>query len=66
MSDTTLPRLSWTTHEAAERLGLSYRALMGLVRSGRIEAVKAGKGYLIPVDALNKFLSTATAEKKAS
>lgn len=56
MSDDKLPRRSWTTREAATQLGLNYNQLMGLVHSGRLRAVKAGKNYLIPDSALSDLL----------
>lgn len=41
-----------TTSEAAERLGLTLRAVQKMIEGGRLEARKVGRDYLIDPAAL--------------
>ena len=44
-----------TTAQAAERLGLTIRAVQKMIEAGRLEGIKAGRDYLIKTDALEKI-----------
>lgn len=44
-----------TTAEAAERLGLTVRAVQKMIEAGRVEARKIGRDYLISPSALNNI-----------
>jgi excisionase family DNA binding protein len=41
-----------TTSEAADRLGLTVRAVQKMIEAGRLPAQKVGRDYLIAPDAL--------------
>jgi excisionase family DNA binding protein len=43
--------------EAAELLGVCRDTVYVLMRSGRLRSVKAGRARLIPVSAIEEFLS---------
>ena len=56
-------RLSWTTKQAAYRLGLTEQQLRKLIRAGHIHAVRKGtKGYLVPETALVAYLKDAESD----
>jgi excisionase family DNA binding protein len=42
-----------TTAAVAKRLGLTVNAVQKMIQAGRLEAVKAGRDYLIEVDSLD-------------
>ncbi len=44
-----------TTKEAAEKLGLSIRAVQKMIESDRLKADLIGRDYLIPIDALDNI-----------
>ena len=44
-----------TTKEAAERLGLTLRAVQKMIEAGRLEATKVGRDYIIHANALDKI-----------
>ena len=44
-----------TTKEAAERLGLTLRAVQKMIEAGRLEATKVGRDYIIRANALDKI-----------
>lgn len=44
-----------TTAEAAERLGLTVRAVQKMIEAGRLEARKVGRDYLIEPLALKSI-----------
>ncbi len=50
MSETLL-----TTSEAADRLGLTVRAVQKMIENGRLEARKVGRDYLIAPGALSSI-----------
>ncbi|MBP2642601.1 MAG: Helix-turn-helix domain [Firmicutes bacterium] len=45
-----------TPDEGRALLGLSRNTFMSLLYSGRIRAVKAGRRWLVPAEALDEFL----------
>lgn len=48
-----------TPEEGRAILGLSRNTFMELLYSGQIRAVKAGKRWLVPTDAIDEFLDRA-------
>lgn len=44
-----------TTAEAADRLGLTIRAVQKMIEAGRLTARKVGRDYLIDPDALENI-----------
>jgi excisionase family DNA binding protein len=57
MSDSTVERRAWTAYEVAESIGQPYRAVMRLIATGQLRAVKPGKSYSIPDEALCEYLA---------
>jgi excisionase family DNA binding protein len=57
-----------TTAEAADRLGLTMRAVQKMIEAGRLEARKVGRDYLIDPAALTNIPRQAAGRppKKAS
>ncbi len=51
------PTDGYTIKEIMEILPLSYAFLINLVRSGKLPAVKCGRHYIIPKQALNQFIA---------
>lgn len=52
-----------TTHEAAQKLSVSRNHLVGLIRSGRLEAIDVGNGgtlprYRIRPDAIRSYMTS--------
>jgi excisionase family DNA binding protein len=45
--------------EAAALLGVSRDTVYVLLRSGRLRSIKAGRARLIPLAAIDEFLSTS-------
>jgi excisionase family DNA binding protein len=56
-------RLAYSVEEVAKRLGLTERAVRQLVKSGQLRAVRAGRLYRIPADAVTEFLSGGKREE---
>jgi excisionase family DNA binding protein len=50
-----------TTAQAAERLGLTVRAVQKMIESERLEAQKVGRDYLIRADALESIKRASAA-----
>jgi excisionase family DNA binding protein len=50
-----------STKEAAERLGLTLRAVQKMIEAGRLEATKVGRDYIIRADALNSITRASKA-----
>ncbi len=49
----------YTIREVMDILPLSYAYLIELIRSGRLQAVKQGRRYIITEEALQRFLAEA-------
>jgi len=49
-----------TTSEAAERLGLTVRAIQKMIEAGRLAAQKVGRDYLIDPNALGNIPKQAS------
>ncbi len=53
------------TKETSERIGLSLTKTQQYIRAGVIPSISLGRRYLVPVDALDRWLNEQ-AMKKAS
>jgi excisionase family DNA binding protein len=53
---TEIERLAYGVSEAAKALGISYRALYTLIKSGHLRAVRVGRRIIIPKSALEELL----------
>lgn len=53
-------RIALTVEEAAQRLGLTRKALYAHLAAGHIPSVRLGRRRLIPVAALEKWLTEQT------
>jgi excisionase family DNA binding protein len=49
-----LPRMI-DKHEAAKCLGLSWHSVVRMIKTGKIDGVKVGQQWRIPVDELRRF-----------
>jgi excisionase family DNA binding protein len=54
-------RQLYSVEDVADLLGLHVKTVRGYVRDGRLEAVRIGRQYRIPVDALEAFTGQAVA-----
>ncbi|QWF81161.1 excisionase family DNA-binding protein [Amycolatopsis sp. CA-230715] len=52
------PRDAWTPRETAERLGIPYDTVLGLIRSGQLSAQRAGRYYVVPDAEIHRYLGT--------
>ena len=52
-------RVALSVEEAAERLGVSRSLLWKMVNQGTIRTVRAGHRVLVPVSAVEEFLSAS-------
>lgn len=52
---------AWQAKQAAIRLNIPYRTVMRLISKGELETVKAGRYYLVPEWAIQKFLGNPAA-----
>lgn len=59
-TDAPLPRTAYTVREVAASMGRSYKFVLALIHNKQLRAIPAGQQYLIPVAALDEFLSSAT------
>lgn len=46
-------------NDTAKALGLGRTSIYGLLRSGRLEAVKLGRRTLVKVDSIRRLIETA-------
>jgi len=58
MDKTQLERKAYSPKEVMERLGISQTTIYRWLESGQLPAVKIGKLWRIPVDALEELLDT--------
>ncbi len=54
----------YTVAEVAEILQVHWQSVLNYIKSGKLKAVKLGKGYRISATALSKFISDSTRRKK--
>ncbi len=59
----TMQKRTYSVEEAAKILGIGRSAAYQAVRTGEIPAIRIGKRLLIPVQALEQLLSTATRDR---
>lgn len=52
----TRPIRVYTSQEAEHELRLSKNSVNMLLRTGQLRSVRAGRKYLIPVEAIDEFL----------
>lgn len=45
-----------TVEQVAELLQVHWQTVLNYIKSGKLEAVRLGKGYRIPEEAINKFV----------
>lgn len=45
-----------TVEQVAELLQVHWQTVLNYIKSGKLEAVRLGKGYRIPKEAINKFI----------
>jgi excisionase family DNA binding protein len=60
-----IPRLAFSPNEAAEALGISRAKLYEELASGRLRSLRAGKRRLIPIGALDEWLSDLPADYRS-
>jgi excisionase family DNA binding protein len=53
-----VPAVLYRVEEAADALRLSRSLVYELIRSGRLRTVKAGRRRLVPVSALEEYVSS--------
>lgn len=58
MVDHTVVPVLYTVGEAAEALRLSRSVIYELIRSGRLRTVKQGRRRLVPVHALEEYVTS--------
>lgn len=54
----------YTVAEVAEILQVHWQSVLNYIKSGKLKAVKLGKGYRISDAALSKFISDNSKGKK--
>jgi len=54
----------YTVAEVAEILQVHWQSVLNYIKSGKLKAVKLGKGYRISDTALSKFISDNSKGKK--
>lgn len=58
------PRLTRKPEEAAPMLGIGRNGVYALIRSGELRHIKVGRKILIPLNAIDEFLSGSASEGK--
>jgi len=58
-----MQKRTYSVEEAAKILGIGRSAAYQAVRTGEIPAIRIGKRLLVPVQALEQLLSTATRDR---
>ena len=53
----------YTVAEVAEILQVHWQSVLNYIKSGKLKAVKLGKGYRISDTSLSKFISDSTIRK---
>lgn len=54
-----LQRRAWSPAEIADQLGLKYRTVLSLIRSGQLGALHVGQHYIVPDVELERYLRSA-------
>ena len=55
----------YTVAEVADILQVHWQSVLNYIKSGKLNAVKLGKGYRISATALSKFISDNTKRKRS-
>lgn len=45
-----------TVEQVAELLQIHWQTVLNYIKNGKLDAVRLGKGYRIPEEAINKFV----------
>lgn len=59
IADPTVPRRAWSPAEIADQLGVKYRSVLSLIRSGELGALRVGQHYIVPDVELERYLRSA-------
>lgn len=54
----------YTVQEVADTLQVHWQSVLNYIKSGKLEAVKLGKGYRISEENLKKFIADQSTRKK--
>ncbi len=54
----------YTVQEVADLLQVHWQSVLNYIKSGKLEAVKLGKGYRISETALQKFMANHSTRRK--
>lgn len=54
----------YTVQEVADTLQVHWQSVLNYIKSGKLEAVKLGKGYRISEQALQKFIADHSTRRK--
>lgn len=54
----------YTVAEVAEILQVHWQSILNYIKSGKLKAVKLGKGYRISSTSLSNFISESTRKKR--
>jgi len=46
----------YTVEQVAELLQVHWQTVLNYIKSGKLKALKLGKGYRIPKEAMNQFI----------
>lgn len=57
---------SVNTKVAAALIGIPPGSITRLIRDGQLAAIKLGRYWVIPIDEIDRLISQATAERRAS
>lgn len=57
------PRLTRKPEEAAPMLGVGRNGVYDLIRSGQLRSIRVGRKILIPLTAIEEFLSGEAGQK---
>ena len=47
-----------TVEQVAEMLQVHWQTVLNYIKSGKLKAIRLGKGYRIPKEALDQFIKT--------
>jgi len=53
-----------TVEQVADKLQVHWQTVLNYIKSGRLEALRLGKGYRISQKALDKFIKVNSAHRK--
>lgn len=56
----------YTVEQVADKLQLHWQTVLDYIRTGKLEAMKLGRGYRIPPESLEKFIQESIAEAQLS